>query len=312
MARKKKRDQFGRVILKPGEETKLPSEIPTGEQVPTKSVPLPPQTFGSQPDPSPQALPASVATTARGQTFVGLSPQEVRDITLREDLRKGTVEGGLKAGADIRAAQQLSEAQVLAQAVGDVQLIGDVKKDKFSIEQAIKSALASASAGLLGGAALGAAGGAIATAPAGGIGAIPGAVAIGGAGAVGGFITGFRSNLKTQRADMLKGEAINLRKQESNMLRLVSEVHRGGDPISSLDLFNEQDALIAQNYARLQLETTDSESLWLGEDGKVQLEKFESYYTSSREVLIFMMQNAILRPDPLRVIPTVEEFEETT
>ena len=230
-----------------------------------------------------------------GRTFLGLSPKEVASIQQKEKITDMPT---------IQEAAQLERTKELAGQVGQVPPPGAPIADILDYEQAAKSALGLTAAGIAGGAATGAAAGLIGG-PAAPI-TVPAAAAIGGVvGGVSTFVAGFRSNLKTQRKDMLTGEAANIRKIESNMLKHIMNVDKGGDPYEWLDMFNEQMSIANENYERLNLETTDDLSLWLGEDGKTQMEKYEIFYSpgGGRDLLNLQMQEAIRSPNPNRVYP---------
>ena len=269
-----------------------PRELPKPAPAPTPSP---------EPDPSrdpevfrDQKTGNITGVTIEGKTFLGLNEEEVRSLVER---RTKPIPGTVEVGEATEERKQKSVQESISEEVGKVVFTGDVEKDKLSIEQAIKSGLAGATAGVIGGAAVGAVAGGVPTA---GIGAIPGAIAVGAVSGVGGFLAGFRANLKTQRTDMVKGEAQNLMKTEQNMLKLVMETNKFGDYSSTLPMFNAQLSLIDENEQRLNLETTDDLSKWLGEDGHKQLEKYETFNSvgGMRDILILQMQNAISNPDP--------------
>ena len=89
------------------------------------------------------------------------------------------------------------------------------------------------------------------------------------------------------------------------MLKHIMNVDKGGDPYAWLEMFNEQLAISDESWTRLELETTDDLSLWLGEDGHTQLEKFEIFNSDggARETLELQMQEAIRSPNPNRIYP---------
>jgi len=197
--------------------------------------------------------------------------------------------------------------KIASEAIANVQITGDVEKDKLSYEQAFKSALSTAGVSAASAATI--AGGAALLSP-----AAPAAplIAAGAAGVVGvaGFIAAFRSNLKTQRTDMVKGESQNLMKTEQNMLKqvmLMNQLPRLGgstdDLVEIKTMFDEQMALTDENHERLILETNDDLSKWLGEDGHKQLEKYENFNNPGgmREILIKQMTLAINSPDLGRI-----------
>lgn len=192
------------------------------------------------------------------------------------------------------------EELAMAKEVGKLGPSKPIFKDILDIEQAKKSALAATVGGVAGGTAVGLIAGA-------GVASIPLAVL----GGVAGFINAYKSNLKTQRKDMLSGEATNLEKISSNLIKLVRNTNAGSKPSKMLELFNAQLSIIDESHSRLKMETSDDLSKWLGEDGKQQLEKFETFYSRGglREILIIAMQDAILNPDPNKILADLESFE---
>jgi len=231
----------------------------------------------------------------RGRTFLGLSPQEVKEIKQREDLMDIPT---------IAEAAQAEQIQKLAGGVGATGPIGTPTADKISYEQAAKSALGLTAAGIAGGAVTGAAAGLLPAAATAGISVPLGAVIGGAVGGVSTFVAGFRGNIKAQRGDILSGESANIRKQEQNLLKIVMDTNQGGDPQRNLGYFNEQLSIIDQNHANLKLQTTDSLSFWLGEDGHVELERYATFNTPGgmRDILIGQMQQALLTPDPSKIV----------
>jgi len=238
-----------------------------------------------------------------GETYLGLKPEEVAFIQERAGLQNLPIIS--------EEARKLKKVTPLAEQVGAIPPAGEVTPDVLSYEQAAKSALGLTAAGVVGGAATGAAAGLLGG-PAAPV-TVPVASAIGAIiGGLSTFIGGFRGNLKTQRKDMLSGESANVRKQEQNMLKLIMDVNRGGDPVRNLGFFNDQLALINENHERLKLETSDDLSRWLGEDGHTQLERYEVFYSSGgmRDILTAQMQDAILNPDPNKVLISLETIED--
>jgi len=241
-----------------------------------------------------------------GKTYLGLKPEDVAFIQEREGL---VGEKALPVISEVAA--QKARLTPFAEQVGVTPPIGEVSPDELSYEQAAKSALGLTAAGVVGGAATGAAAGLIGG-PAAPV-TVPAAAIIGAVvGGLSTFIGGFRGNLKTQRKDMLAGESANIRKQEQNMLKLVMDVNRGGDPVRNLGYFNDQMALINENHERLKLETSDSLSKWLGEDGHTQLERYEVFYSPGgmRDILVAQMQDAILNPDPNKILTSLSDIED--
>ncbi len=206
-----------------------------------------------------------------------------------------------------QAALQL-RAEPLAQQVGQVPPVTEIPTlptDILSFEQAAKSSLAGIAPAVATGAGIGLTAGLATAGPTAGL-SVPVGVAIGTTvGLISGFVGGFISNLETQRADMLKGEATNVKKIESNLLKHIMNVDKGGDPYAWLEMFNDQMLIADEDYARLTLKSSDELSLWLGEDGHTQMEKYEIFYSDggARELLVLQMQEAIRSPNPNRVYP---------
>ena len=245
-----------------------------------------------------------------GRTFFGLDRGEVGQIVENRRQKREIPEGAIGATEAAEAEGEQERVLAIAQQIGKNLAAQGIEVDPVSLEQAIKSGLAAAATGAVGGAAIG-------TVTGGGVGSIPAATGLAIVGAVGGFLAGFRSNLATQRKDMLAGESSNLRKMEANLRIIVQAVDEGADPTEQLSFFNDQLSLIDEAHARLKLETSDDLSLWLGEDGHKQLEKFETFNTGTggragtRDILIDDMQRAILNPNPNRQlsIPPDEDLE---
>ena len=238
------------------------------------------------------------------RTYFGLNTEDIANILKQQGIKPEDF-------PTIAESAETVGIQRLAEGVGATGPINPPTADLLSYEQAAKSALGLTAAGISGGAAAGAAAGLIGgpaspvTVPAG---AVVGAIV----GGVSTFVAGFRSNLKTQRRDILSGESTNLRKQEQNLLKIVMDTNQGGDPTRNLGYFNEQLSIIDQNYANLKLQTTDSLSLWLGEDGHVELERYATFNAPGgmRDILIAQMQQALLTPDPSKIVNFAEVEEE--
>ena len=290
----------------PGHKKKkfeLPPQIPEGLPIPTKETiqeTIPPVKL--EPIKLPQQVPPSIPLNLRERekrTFAlmqtGLSEKAARQQAKREIRESGEV-----AIAGEQLAQQVGQVGEVGRITPDdiakmtpEQLkqfqagIPENPTDILSYEQAWKSALAGAGIGATGGVAVGLFTGGTASIP------------LGVLGAIGGFATGFFSNLAAQRADMLKGESANVRKQEQNMLKLVMDVNRGGDPTRNLEMFNSQMNLIGENYARLHMKSNDELSLWLGDDGHIQLERYEVFYSAGgmRDILEAQMRDALANPN---------------
>jgi hypothetical protein len=241
-----------------------------------------------------------------GRVFLGLSPDEVENVLTLESKDEerfprttaSIEEKELQKTKDLRA----ELGNLLAANIGDIQPTGDVEQDKLNYSEAFLSAFDE----LL----IGAGGGAVA-----GVGVpVVGSVVLGIGGAIGGYYVGVQSNLRTQKVDMIKGEAQNLMKSEQNLLKIVMMINQGQDPTIALNQFNAQLSLISEAHANLEGITSDFLADWVGEDGHRQLEKFKNFYSEGgmKEIVEGQLSLAMRNPDPKRNEFLAEQIQEIT
>ena len=91
------------------------------------------------------------------------------------------------------------------------------------------------------------------------------------------------------------------------MRAIVTDTNQGGSAGDNLDLFNSQLTLIDESYSKLALENRGK---FLGKDATIELENFENFYSvgGSRELWIREMQQAILNPNPNKVLIMPEDL----
>lgn len=221
---------------------------------------------------------------ADGKVFFG-EPEEIRNLARIEREERELPTGAIDLREEAMQEQAQLEREELAAQVGQFEPTFPIK-NKIDFEQAIKSALA----GVVPGAAAGAVGAGIAL---GTVAGAPAAPFIFLAGVAGGFVTGLRSNIKSQKAGLIKGEAASIPDAEKAMLKLIILQNQGiGDPVENVEAFNEQLEILSESYGQLKLDTTDNLALFTGEDGTKQLMKFERFYRGRESQLITEMEFA--------------------
>lgn len=183
-----------------------------------------------------------------------------------------------------------------------------LSSDGLDIGQALGAGLAAAVPGAVGSAAAGAIAGGVPTA---GLAAIPGALIGAGVGAIGGFLVGVRSNIKKQLSEDISAQQFTLTKGERNLRAIVTDTNRNPqNAMENLQLFNMQLSRIDQANMELFSETSTNLNKFLGEDGTVELERYEAFNSAGgqREFLIRAMQQAILQPNANVNFVTMEDM----
>ena len=246
-----------------------------------------------------------------GTVLLGLSPEEIRDMAERRkqktELPAGTVEVSKVAALE----EQQKKGAELATQVGGAPVTPIEQPGVSPIEwgRAAGAGLGAAAPSALGGAAAGAVGGLIAGAPLG-----PGALITAGLGAIGGFLVGMRSNLKTQTGEEIKAAAGSLKKRDTLLRGLITDTNQ--DPshaAENLQMFNQQMAYLERDYGKLHLEAQRSLNTFTGNDGSVELTKYEVFYSpgGTRDFLVSQMQTALINPNPAKSLLTMDDIQET-
>lgn len=244
-------------------------------------------------------------TLPDGRTFYGLNKEEVAAIGQQELARQTLPEGVVQREEVLLAEQQAAQRQAVAEQLGQI-TPEEQQKSPISQEQAVKVGTAGVIPGVIAGAGAGAAAG-LAGGPAAPI-TIPLGIV---AGAAAGFFTGYKANIGAQKKGIIRGQKTNVADAEKNLMFLISIQNQGkGDPVLNQELFNEGLSVIAESYEQLKLDTMDQQALFTGQDGTPQLMKFETFYRTGRDVaLIVAMQEAIINPDPSKVVDFNPSFE---
>lgn len=244
-----------------------------------------------------------------GRVFLGLSPDEVENVLTLESKDE---ERFPRTTASIEEKELLKTKDLrtqlgtlLAAKIGEIQPTGDVEQDKLNYSEAFLSAFDELAIGAGSGLAAGLIGGPVSPVT---------STILGIGGGVVGYAKGVQSNIRTQKVDLMKGEAQNLMKSEQNLLKAVMLVNQGGDPTIALNMFNEQLSLISEAHANLEGLTSDFLADWVGEDGHKQLEKFKNFYSKGgmKEIVSAQMSLALRNPDPTRNELILEQIQEIT
>lgn len=271
--------------------------VPEVEPTPPRAELETPETFTD-----PKTGRVSGITLPSGQTFLGLTPEDVETVAAGEAARVARPEGTAPVGTAQAQQQRQLEAQQLGQQIGQFGELGisptglDVGEAATQgIVGSIPSAIRLGAQGFVAGGLFG-----------GGVGAVGGPItATGGAaiGAVGGFLAGIvggmTSNFKSQRTDTTTAQQRILDEGKQTLQDWATLARN--DPVNRaqyLAEYNKQSALIDQAYRQMKLDT--SKDLAKFETALPNLAEFESFYSTGgeRDALDVEMRNALLAQPP--------------
>ena len=208
-----------------------------------------------------------------GRDFFGLSPDEVREIAAREELKKAQPAGTAPVGT---AQAQAREQARLAAAVGQIGQVGELTEAteaSVDIGQALTAGGARVLPGAVGGAAIGAGAGLVTA----GALSIPAAIVVGAAGAVTGFVAGILGNIKEQQRGELQAADVELKNARTNMRQLAMLASQ--DPARAevyIQQYNQQLTRVIQARRQTQVEVQGNLNSFM-EDGREQLADFDSF-----------------------------------
>ena len=250
--------------------------------------------------------------TKGGQTFLGLSPGEVRGLAELEAGRQELEVGGAAESALAKQAEKLQRqgldlsaqvgqdpinqlrAQFSAQSVNYVAAIATGAPD------IIPNLITGATTGATGAFVLGQLGPQAAT-PEEVITVPTAAVILGVANAVKGFYSDFVSDVRKQKGELVETPIRTLTETKSIMNDITSAQNANpAEAIENLEAFNSQLQLLDDEFDRLKDLTDDDLNKFLGVNGINQLQEFEVYYTPNgeRDRQIRDFQLALANPDP--------------
>ena len=256
------------------------------------------------------------------KTFLGLSPQEVTDITTKEASKRELPIGGQAEVVLERQRQELqNQGAGLATSVGATpseDIINQLQSQISAGEVDYLAAMASAVPGIFP-SALGLGGTFAAGAlVAGQLGpqvalpeeviTVPAAAIIGGIiGAVKSFYTDFVSDVERQKSELIETPIRAISETKPILGEIINAQNANPEnAISNKQEFDNQLAFIDLEYERLKDLTDDSLNAFLGDTGINQIQEFEVFYVldGERDRLIEDMALALANPDPARIRPT--------
>jgi len=245
-------------------------EIPAPEPI-TKPAPVPattPEVFRSS------ETGRISGVTIGGKTYMGLSPDEVRQMTEAERLKRETPEGAL----EVSQAASLRKGEILGEQIGQftpeqLAQISGAEKTDITNKQAVLSGVAAAIPTALQYGGAGAAAGLIKG------GGTPLLMIAGGVGGTAlGFYKGYQANLRSQAGGQISASSIVLRDNRRIMQRIVSNTWTSrGDLNDSVVVFNQAKANIFAEYSKLIKETDSNLNLALSQDGTTVLQQYEDF-----------------------------------
>ena len=233
--------------------------------------------------------------TLDGKTYLGLSPQDVKQIVEHQQAQTTIPQGAVSAGqaADLRRQQQAGLAQI--QNVGQLtpeQQNLDVVKGEGIVGQA-----ATLGGGIVGGLAGAKYGAAAGTFIAPGLGTAIGAAA----GGLGGFVGGAFTKISySKRQDVKQANKVYLT-SKSNINWIINQVNAGKlDSITAVQMFNDEKANIYSAEKNLKQDTDSNLDRFLS-GGADEQASVESYIRLLPEVEN-MLRIAMIKPNPNLII----------
>jgi len=208
-----------------------------------------------------------------GETYLGLNPQDVRQMAAAEELKTAQPIGTAPVGT---AQQQAEEQFKLQQQIGQIGQVGQLtpaQQAEINWSQAATAGASKVIPGLLGGAATGAVAGSVVPGIGTAVGAIGGAIA----GAVGTFASGILGNIKEQQRGELQAADIELTNARTNMRQLAMLASQ--DPANAdvyIKQYNDQLTRIHQARRQTQAEVQGDLNAFM-EDGREQLADFDAF-----------------------------------
>lgn len=249
-----------------------------------------------------------------GTTFLGASPQTVRQEAEGQAEKKELVAGGSAEAAQRGVTERARQGLDLSAQVGQDPM--QQLESEFSAQGvSYVAAIASGVPGIFSDVIAGATTGAGAALVAGQLGpqvatpeeivTVPTAALIGGIGnAVRGFYSDFVASVKRQKTATIETPIRTLTETKSIMNDIISGQNANpAEAAANLEAFNSQLQLLDDEYDRLKSLTDDDLNMFLGVNGINQMQEYEVYYVPNgeRDRQIREFQLALANPDPSNV-----------
>lgn len=245
----------------------------------------------------------SGVTSREGKTYLGLSPNEVRQFVDQQNKKYATPEGAIEVG-QARAQEDLIRRNIaLTGQVGQINpaMLQNIQANPIDYGEALTTGVTGAIPRALSyGTGIGVATALGGTAVGGPAGTIIGGAAGFAAGFVGGIASGIISNMKKQRTDTISGQKETLTEGKTNLQDWVTLAKMNpAQRQEALNQFNTQLILIERAYGQMKIDSQNDVLKF--NTAKDDLAEFEAFYSvgGERERLISEMQMALLNPvDP--------------
>jgi len=273
----------------------------------------------SQPQDAPPAAPVVFPSDKDNPVLAlarekGLSLKSAADILLAKSRQSPEKRLAQASAADtnVQMAQQEQGAQnqeLLSQAQNTLLTPEELRHaagSDVNIGQAIGAGFANLVPSTVGGAAGGAAIGAFA----GGVGAIPGAVIGGVGGAITGFLSGVRTSIKSQQSDAFAADQTALTKGSTYLKSLITDTNQNPENAAeNIELFYKTLNMIDAAHNKTRKDSEEDLNKWLGNDGSVQLAKFDVFDTTMKQYYISRFQTALNAPNPNDIMIGIEDID---
>lgn len=177
---------------------------------------------------------------------------------------------------------------------------------KLDVSQTLGAGAVSAAPGIV----AGAVGGATIGALGGPVGAVGGAIL----GGVGAFLSGMKSNIKSQQTGEFSADRAALTKGERYLRSLITDTNQNPQNApENIALFYQTLNMIDAAHAKTWKDSQEDLNRFLGNDGTPELAKFETFDNTMRQYYISQFETALAMPDPTRMMITAEDLgiEET-
>ena len=217
------------------------------------------------------------------------SKQLARASASATNVQQAQTERGIEAGQLLSQAEsQLLTPEELRQSSG-----ADV-----NIPQAIGQGLTTALPAAAGGAAVGLATGGVLSLP------------LGIAGAVGGFLTGVRNSIKNQQTQEFIKDQASLTKGTRFLRSLITDTNQNPENAAeNIELYYKTINFIDSAHAKTRKDASEDLNIWLGNDGGVQLTKFDIFDSTLREYYQSQFQIALANPNPNQLLIGIDDID---
>jgi hypothetical protein len=258
--------------------------------------------------------------TPGGQTLLNLSPSEVRALAAKYAGQTQTPAGFQTAEqgtAQVQKNEQGVRNQELLQMAQNglltPQELQSIQGASLDVGQTLGAGALGVIPGLAGGVATGlvagALGGAATGAAAGGF-VTPLAVGLTAAGALAGFLVAARSSIKSEQSEEFAADQLSLTKGERALRSLITDTNQNPQNApENIALFYQTLNNIDVAHVKTWKDSQEDLNRFLGNDGNLQLAKFEIFNSVMRTYYVNRFETALAQPNSSAILITNEELE---